>query len=548
MNWIDEIFRKKLGNSEQEYSANVWDNIENELFPQKKDNYTGLWLLTLGVFFLIPIAIFKDLDTRLDNVLPLSQNEAIEQISLNSDQDHQKKKLETPITSTNTNKQSKELQAETTGTNQIESNINSAANASQSIKRFNNEIDNRIYDNTINPIEKVIQTSTAEVTTISNLKNSKIEEDKNQNRIMSRVTMESFYNTTKQTKIVSSSKSRKLAPESYANSTDLENNSTKISNDNQNLQILTDRPTNSQVALIQKNNLNQTDTKSTVTPTNKENQILPVTPIRAAYTQANSINLPPLSFQDEFCDDGSFQINRWYSEFYFSIGAGLKSINANDPSLKHYKDLRDGAENNRTAYHLGFGVGYQLDNGLLFEGGFEYGQYNYIFDYPDPDNRIIKTIFTIDTTIINQNDTIFSADTLIIDESPILRSNNRHQVIEIPLLVGFNYALSKKFSLAVKTGIAFNLYAQSEGYMYNSEGMVVNFINDGNNTQSAYYKSSFGLAIPLQLQLYFKATQEIDLFLKSGIKYYTGPITRSSYALEEKLNYTHFGAGFRVKI
>lgn len=505
MSLIDKIFKSKLKNSSAEYSQNVWLNIEDELFPQKSNKYTGFWLLFFGVLFMAPVILFKDLDTRNEKLNTKQEdpsnhfNNQLKKSALQNQANSDQKNYSSAHTNTfkeETNR-TLELAKKVPLADTENSNSQSRATPQSSSTSKSNFKTKSIAAITATPPAR---------NTLHNVNQSILNNDYKPPLRKSVV----FKNFEQIDEIPKSAKSK--------------NNTTAPANENLDISSMAMDATNLSDRFIDIQELNESNTE---------------------YLFFQRDYLPRI--KPDPCDETAYPLNRWYSEFFMSTGFAPKSISAKMSELDYFARLKSDSESIGLSYVAGFNIGYQLDNGLLFESGFEYDQFNYSFNYIDPEQVSNTTVITIDTIFTPTGDTIPTADTTYIEQVDPIRAKNKHRLIEIPLLVGMEFYLTRKLSLAVKTGISLNLYSQSEGKMVNTNRGVIEYLDDGGN-QNEYYKSNFGIAIPLNTQLYFKATNEIDLFVKGGIKYYPKSITLDEFQLNEKLLLTQLGMGIRVKI
>lgn len=496
-NRIDEIFRSRLANREEQYSKELWSNIEAELFPKKSNRYAGLWLFALGVLFLLPIYILKDLNSKT-NLKP-AVAEANEHLT----------NFENSIKNNSTVQ------------NIFSDPINS--NTTLSADDLNQEIDSESLDilqknqtpNKADLNQSIIELNTVLVDPPFVTDNSNPTKNNEHSK---------FDNVGNVSAGLINTKSGVSLPSTNSNNV---------------FRIITNSAS--------KKNKNLLGTYSNVRYSENQTQLDKISTLPLLIHNFDSDKIE-LNITTDFCDDRKLNPNKYYSEIYAGIGSTQKSYNINDNQFSDYKILRESTESSKISYNAGFTVGYQFINDFLVEGGFEYSQYNFGLEFKDPNSIMTTTNITIDTIITAEMDTIVQTDTTTVETFNLLNRSLKHQTLEIPLLVGMEFDINNKFSLAFKTGVSFNIYSQSSGFMLDSEGVAINIGSDGASSENEFFKSSFGIAIPFRAQLYFKATPEIDLFVKGGIKYYPSTISVSDFAIKDKIVYNNIGLGLRVQI
>ena len=150
--------------------------------------------------------------------------------------------------------------------------------------------------------------------------------------------------------------------------------------------------------------------------------------------------------------DWSFAVDILASPDYI-----IREISALDPELASYAKSREESEKYQTAFSAGMRLSMIADNGLAFRTGINYSRINEKFTYFNGTEVItsIKEEFDNDGNLIGY-------DTITEIGERYKVTHNRIQMLDIPILVGYEVDLNK-FSISVNGGAFLNLLSSQRG-------------------------------------------------------------------------------------
>lgn len=234
--------------------------------------------------------------------------------------------------------------------------------------------------------------------------------------------------------------------------------------------------------------------------------------------------------------------NKRKSDDYFDMRIGIhgglaaisRNLEATDASLESYRQLRDNTESMLEAVSYGLDLQVAHASGFSIQLGFNNVQINERFD---------SEHMTIDTTVLN--DVIYRVVNLMSDTVDIYGDvsvydftkttyeiYNQHQLIELPILLGYAHSFSK-WRLGMQAGVLANIKVKSSGRIFDEMGQVIQLTNENPYTT----KLDFGLQVGLSIER--ELSEHISIRLAPVVKKYPD-IMKSGSNLSNK--YTLFGA------
>lgn len=118
---------------------------------------------------------------------------------------------------------------------------------------------------------------------------------------------------------------------------------------------------------------------------------------------------------------------------------------------------------------------------------------------------------------------------------------NTYRMIDIPILIGYNRSLGKKWEVGIQGGIFANLSLQTEGIIPNS------YLNDIDIASEEFniFKSKVGLSYYLGLSVRRELTKRWELNISPSVRYFGNDFSNDNYGLSQK--YMLFGGNVGVR-
>ena len=224
----------------------------------------------------------------------------------------------------------------------------------------------------------------------------------------------------------------------------------------------------------------------------------------------------------------------------------FQNLNAKNAELVEYVQKRKDTESAAYSFSTTLGVGYMFDNGIIAESGVSLDRINMKFHHLDENAIKNSTVITIDTMILNDIDTIIQIDTMIVQQTGIkeVTSYNSFTQIDIPLVLGYEFPLSKRFRLSLKGGVMINIRSSNKGNMLGLNDFPVAY-GSNNNNDNTYFKTNIGFSYTGGLNLEADINHSFSLYAGANIRYYPNSFSLPSNQVNEK--YTKFGLMTGIK-
>ncbi len=220
----------------------------------------------------------------------------------------------------------------------------------------------------------------------------------------------------------------------------------------------------------------------------------------------------------------------------------MRRLDARDGEYDSYADARDDTESPYLSFSAMVRFSATSHFGLALRGGLSYSQINERFAYVNETEERI--------TITNQygpNGEIVGTDTLTETGARIKETTNHYQLVDVPLLVGYELALDK-LALEVNGGVFVNmLFRQYGDFLSPADQQPVNFSSDNPNAFPAFH-DRVGFAWYGSLGLTYELTPELRLLVEPHLRINPKSFTRDAYPLTQRYTTGGIFIGLRKSI
>jgi len=472
---FDNIFKSKLANHESPYPSTMWDAIDKEINPPRKNRGLLLLPIALIAIMLVSYLVWEEINTS-DPVL--SQEHSIPATSL--------------VDNANSNSSNANLTAN------LNLNMHSLIEQSDESEIYKSDVvlGNDIDNNLTNR-----ETTNSELTaiyselnsTVSSTSEKSIQSGTIKTTVATKVITENSEFTTADNKEPKKAVRRKsitftqplLSASSRSKTTEELKNSNTASNSSLSLDRFISTPSllKSLASIQEDREMEKFDMEVT----------------------------PPMAATD--CPSWVNEKLGLYLEIYGSPENAVSST-------------RNDTESARVSYSLGGRLLFLTPSGISFKIGMNYSQINEKFEWVDPET--IKFIIEVNE---ETGDTISSTT---IYGSEIFRIANSYKSLDIPLLIGFEKYSGNKLSLSANAGIYVNVLAEQRGMFIDPNGDR-NWFSSSDNTHYKAYKNSVGISFFGSLGMMYHWVEGIDIFVEPSVRYYSQSMSLNNYPLNHRL-------------
>jgi hypothetical protein len=223
-----------------------------------------------------------------------------------------------------------------------------------------------------------------------------------------------------------------------------------------------------------------------------------------------------------------------YFDAITSLDMAFRTLSPKFDDGEAYAILRNQTEGMQESSSLGFRASAVTKGGFAMRTGLIYSKIK------EPFSQRIYTEYEeyIETT--DQAGNILSRDTIIRTETQKFAFSNRHKLLDIPLILG--YEIDKdKYNIGFNGGAYINITASQEGRFLNPNSEIVDF---STNSPARYeaFKTNVGMSLYSSFSVNYKITPALHFIFEPYGRYYLNSFTTENH----ELNQNYFVAGIQV--
>lgn len=499
---FDNIFKSKLANHESPYPSNMWDAIDKEINPPRKNRGLLLLPIALITIMIVSYLVWEEINTSDP---ALSQEHSIPATSIvdntNSNSSEPKLTADLNLNTLSLIEQSGETETYKSDVilgNDFDNNLTNRKSTNSELTAIYSELNSTVTST----IKKSFQSETTN-TTLSTKAITKTSEVTNVENKESKKAVRRKSITFTQPLLSSSSRSK---------TTDELKNSNNASNSSLSLDRFINTPSvlESLVSIQEDREMEKFDMEVT----------------------------PPMAATD--CPSWVNEKLGLYLEIYGAPEYAVSSLTPKDrdSTIVAHQQTRNDTESARVSYSLGGRLLFLTPSGISFKIGMNYSQINEKFEWVDPET--IKYIIEVNE---ETGDTISSTT---IYGSEIFRIANSYKSLDIPLLIGFEKYSGNKLSLSANAGIYVNVLAEQRGMFIDPNGDR-NWFSSSDNTHYKAYKNSVGISFFGSLGMMYHWVEGIDIFVEPSVRYYSQSMSLNNYPLNHRFVTFGLHTGIRYR-
>ena len=236
-----------------------------------------------------------------------------------------------------------------------------------------------------------------------------------------------------------------------------------------------------------------------------------------------------------------------FAEAFYSNDYGLRDLSYNYLGSEYnYLDARNNTESANYSFSAGARVSFIMPSGFGAKTGFNYSQINEAFNYQDPEHQKTKTVI-VKEYVWENNVIVDSMETtteVVVNGELNVVSQNKYKVIDLPLLLTYEWGYRNRFYYSITGGPLFNISFRQQGKFLNPETLTpVDFSSNGGNYDA--FNTNIGTSLYLSFALNYQLGNGADLFVEPNVRHQLNKATLNTYELNQK--YTILGLGFGIK-
>lgn len=229
-----------------------------------------------------------------------------------------------------------------------------------------------------------------------------------------------------------------------------------------------------------------------------------------------------------------------YLDALTSLDMSFRTLTPKSSEFDAYALLRNRTEGVQESFSLGFRASAVTRGGLAARTGLVYSTIREAFNYR------VYTDEEFYVTTRDEEGNVISVDTVIETRVDEYNAANRHTLIDVPLLVGYEFD-KKRYNFAFNGGAFFNITATQEGEILNTNNEIVS-INSANVNRFGAFKNSVGFSLYGSFAVNYKITPALHFVFEPYGRYYLDSFTTEEHPLEQNYFTAGMQVGLRMKM
>lgn len=506
MNKFDHILAKKLNKYASPVNDDVWSNIEEELFPSKR-NPIGWYVAASTLMLALLFAVVWYLMPQSEEAQSVIADAKIEKV------------------------ESKSSEVDRNSAIQVKED---AAIADASSTNY--------FKESIQPKEENIETKILNTNNLSIIKNTNIinadlgnTSPNNLNDPVSTNSNEQYQGSSlSQSTLSKLSQSTPTVQQNIAAPSKLmENHSVENHTYNDNIVYRKSKELESEVIdkdVVDKNVSYQTTinkNKTMVATVDRNEYKLNILP--KLNTQVTSDDLIRINPKIEIPKvDYSMAIS---IDIFGGLDLPMQTLEAVDDESNPNLFARQNTEVNYTSWNSGFRVSFYPNRKFALRTGFLVNQYNVKFNYIDLDAT------QEDILVVGQDSLVYT-----VSGQREVQHLNHYRSYSIPIQLGITSSKGP-WSISFNPGVLLNLSSTVNGRSLDSGNHVFEI-----DSQTTDYKSNFGMSFFGSIGMGYAVSSKLDFYIEPNIRYNMSSITTSEAAVNERFTSIGLLTGFRYHL
>lgn len=239
-------------------------------------------------------------------------------------------------------------------------------------------------------------------------------------------------------------------------------------------------------------------------------------------------SLEPLPVQD-FLPGFRFLGERWFASFDLSFSNDWKqrSLSAASPDYQGYADLRNASEQFLSAHSAALRLSLISASGITLKSGIQVSTYTESF------LQSRTELVAVPNPIRNANGQVVGMDTLFQNRSYQWTTKNRFHTIDIPLLVGYEFALGR-LNVGLNGGALLNMAFNQQGTFLGPDGKTV--LDFSSNRPDSYpaFKNRLGVGWYGSTQLSFPISPSLRVLAEPYFSIFPRSYTNADYPVAQR--------------
>lgn len=239
-----------------------------------------------------------------------------------------------------------------------------------------------------------------------------------------------------------------------------------------------------------------------------------------------------------------FDKDEWvfYVDALVSPDWSFKRIEAMAPHHEAYADSRSETERYQYAFSTALRLSLVSDKGLAFRTGVNYSQIRERFRYFNG-----TEVRTEIVEILNEQGEVIGYDEEVQVGSRYKVTHNTYQMLDIPLLIGYERAL-RHLNVSVNAGAYLNLLFRQQGDILSPGSLTPVAIDSGDSDAFPAFKQQMGIGWYGSLGLAYRATDRLQLLVEPHVKVFPKSVTQEQYGVTQEYTTAGLFMGIRYRM
>ncbi len=233
---------------------------------------------------------------------------------------------------------------------------------------------------------------------------------------------------------------------------------------------------------------------------------------------------------------------RIYADMHIGPTLQTRSLEANGPEFEDYAAARRRTETPQVSFTTGARFTLVSPVGVALRTGLQFTRYNEHFDFTDNSKEKITI-----TNVYGPSGEIIGTDTLIEMGTHRAMASNNYQLLDIPLLLGYEWR-KKNWTIAFNGGALLNVLFDARGDFLSPDDLSpVDFSNDDSGTYPAY-RREIGIGWYAGIGIHYKLQDDLQLLIEPHFRINPQSVTRDAYVLDQRYTSTGLSVGLRKQL
>ena len=263
--------------------------------------------------------------------------------------------------------------------------------------------------------------------------------------------------------------------------------------------------------------------------------------------EEEDIRLPRIFTSKSDCPEFKAKWLGWYAYSQLNVSYPFQKLNSDGIEMTDLINQRNETESGLASFAFDAGLGYDFVNGIFVQAGIQYNQINMKFKQTQQDLINTTTSIMIDTIFNPAGEIVLiTRDTTVIPVygERINQATNTFKMIDIPVSVGYRYAINNRLRMTASAGLALNIRNYSKGKMVDYDGDPFEYGGENDDM----FRSRVGLSYTGSLGLETVLSERLYATAGLNLRYYSSKFNLENNPVDQRFLNLGISAGIKYRI